>query len=116
MKLTNEQLKQIIKEELENAIDEGLWDSVKGFASKTVDAVKGEVEPIAKGLKDTTEKNMRGFLNQPENKKMKEYLEWAENSLATSKEKDDLRYWNNKVRAIARHIEGLEKYKAYLKT
>lgn len=37
MKITNEQLRQIIKEELEAVLDEGFFDSVKDFGKKALD-------------------------------------------------------------------------------
>ena len=51
MKITNEQLRQIIKEELNAVLDEGFLDSVKDFGKKAFDVTTEPVRNLGANVK-----------------------------------------------------------------
>jgi len=55
MKITNEQLRQIIKEELETVLDEGFLDSVKDFGKKAFDFGTEPVRNLGANIKAAAE-------------------------------------------------------------
>jgi hypothetical protein len=55
MKITNEQLRQIIKEELETVLDEGFLDSVKDFGKKAFDFTTEPVRNLGANVKAAAE-------------------------------------------------------------
>lgn len=59
MKITNEQLRQIIKEELEAVLDEGFFDSVKDFGKKALDVATEPFRNLGANVKAAME---QGYL------------------------------------------------------
>ena len=55
MKITNKQLRQIIKEELEAVLDEGFFDSVKDFGKKAFDVATEPVRNLGANVKAAAE-------------------------------------------------------------
>ena len=55
MKITNEQLRQIIKEELNAVLDEGFLDSVKDFGKKAFDVATEPVRNLGANVKAVAE-------------------------------------------------------------
>ena len=51
MKLTESQLRKLVKEEIDQMVDEGLFDFVKGVSKPAVDAVKGAGGAVKKFAK-----------------------------------------------------------------